>query len=66
MTTLHEIEKAISSLPVKELARFRSWFEEFDAALWDKRFEEDVKSGALDSLAKKSVADFEEGRFKEL
>jgi len=66
MTTLQEIEKAISSLPPDQLARFRAWFEEFDAVLWDKQFEEDVKTGNLDAFAKKAVSDFKEGRFKEL
>lgn len=66
MTTRHEIESAVSSLPANELARFRAWFEEFDAALWDKQFEVDAKTGNLDALAKKAVADFKEGRFKEL
>jgi len=28
-----------------------AWIEEFDAAIWDKQFEEDVKSGKLDELA---------------
>jgi len=66
MTTRHEIESAVSSLPTDELARFRAWFEEFDAALWNKQFEEDAKTGRLDALAKKAVTDFKEGRFKEL
>ena len=66
MTTLQEIEKAISSLPPDQLARFRAWFEEFDAVLWDKQFEEDVKTGNLDAFAKKAVSDFKEGHFKEL
>ncbi len=66
MTKLREIEQAISSLPPKDLAQFRTWFEDFDAALWDKQFEEDTKTGKLDALAKKSIADFKENRFKEL
>jgi hypothetical protein len=66
MTKLREIEQAISSLPPKDLAQFRTWFEDFDAALWDKQFEEDTKTGKIDALAQKAVADFKEGRFKEL
>ena len=33
MTTIIEIEKAISNLPPEELAQFRAWFEEFDAVV---------------------------------
>jgi len=66
MTTLHEIEGAISDLSPNELARFRAWFEDFDATLWDKQFEDDAKTGNLDTFADKAVSDFKAGRFKEL
>jgi len=32
MTTIEEIEKAVAELPPDQLARFRAWFDEFDAA----------------------------------
>ena len=66
MVTAQEIEKAVSNLPPEELAKFREWFEEFDAAAWDKQFEEDAKSGKLDDIANKALADFKESKFKEL
>jgi hypothetical protein len=44
MSVVTEIENAVSNLPPDELARFRAWFDEFDAAAWDKTFEEDVAS----------------------
>ena len=66
MTTLHEIEGAISGLSSAELVRFRAWFEDFDATLWDKQFEDDAKTGNLDTFADKAVSDFKAGRFKEL
>ncbi len=66
MTTLHEIEGAISDLSSNELARFRAWFEDFDATLWDKQFEDDAKTGNLDTFVDKAVTDFKAGRFKEL
>ena len=66
MTTIIEIEKAISNLPPEELAQFRTWFEEFDAAAWDRQFEEDVVSGKLDAIADKAISDFKNGNFKEL
>ncbi len=55
MTTIIEIEKAISNLPPEELAQFSAWFEEFDAAVWDRQFEEDVVSGKLDAIADKAI-----------
>lgn len=40
MSAVWEIEQAVSQLPPQELARFREWFEKFDAEIWDKQFEE--------------------------
>jgi hypothetical protein len=64
--TIQELEQAVSELSPKELARFRQWFEEFDAELWDEQFENDAKSGKLDNLASKAIADFRAGKAKEL
>jgi hypothetical protein len=58
MSVVLEIEQAVSQLPPQDLARFREWFEEFDAKIWDKQFEEDAQSGKLDKLAQKAIADF--------
>ena len=66
MTTVKEIEKAISELPPKKLSILRSWFEKFDAAVWDKQIERDVKAGKLDVLANKALSDYKKGRCKEL
>ena len=66
MTTIQEIERAVSHLSADELQAFRRWFEEFDAALWDKQFERDALSGKLDDLANQALADFEAGKCSEL
>jgi hypothetical protein len=66
MKTIQEIEQAVSSLPERDLARFRAWFDEFDATVWDHQIEADVRSGKLDDLAKQAVADYEAGKCKEL
>jgi len=62
VSTIQEIESAVSSLSQKELAAFREWFAEFDAATWDKQFEGDVRSGKLDALANEALRDLGEGR----
>ena len=64
--TIQEIEQAIAELPPDELARFRKWFDEFDAKVWDGRFEHDAKSGRLDKIAEKAVAEYRAGKSKEL
>jgi hypothetical protein len=66
MSAVMELEQAVSQLPPKELARFRKWFEEFDARMWDKQFEQDAESGKLDKLAREAIADFRAGKCQEL
>ena len=66
MSTVHEIERAVSQLSRQELAAFRDWFSEFDAAAWDKQFEADVVAGHLDALADEAIRDLRAGRCKDL
>ncbi len=66
MSTVHEIETAVSKLSRQELLAFRDWFSEFDAAAWDKQFEEDVAAGHLDALADEAIRDLREGRCRDL
>ena len=66
MTRVEKLEKEIQDLSLRELATFRRWFEQFDAAAWDRQFEEDVKAGGLDRLAKQAVSEHEAGKSKEL
>ena len=66
MTTLEDIEKALSELPPDQLAEFRAWFEAFDAARFDERIERDAKAGRLDRLAEQALADFRAGRARPL
>lgn len=66
MSTIQEIEDAISRLSADDLATFRDWFAEFDAEVWDRKIEVDVASGRLDSLAEEAVRDAREGRCTDL
>jgi hypothetical protein len=61
-----EIERAVAQLPPEELARFRAWFAEFDAAAWDRQFEQDAAAGRLDALADEALSDLREGRCTDL
>ena len=42
MSSVNEIETAVSKLSRTELLAFRDWFSKFDAAAWGKQFEADV------------------------
>ncbi len=66
MLTVQEIQKAVSQLSTEELAHFRDWFDQFDAKIWDRQFENDAKSGKLDKLANEAIADYRAGKSKEL
>ncbi|XVJ70059.1 MAG: hypothetical protein HEQ39_10685 [Rhizobacter sp.] len=57
MGDIHSIEKAVEALPPSELAEFRRWFAEFDAASWDAQIEHDANAGKLDALAAEALAD---------
>jgi hypothetical protein len=39
------------------LAEFRAWFLEFDAAAWDRQFEQDAAEGQFDALAEEALKD---------
>ena len=62
MSTMKDIDAAVRSLSAEELALFRAWFAEFDAAAWDCQIEADIHSGLLDALAAEAFADLDAGR----
>jgi hypothetical protein len=64
--TLSDLEKAVAKLDPDELARFRDWFEEFDAARFDQKIERGAKTGKLDRLADQAIDDHRKGRAREL
>lgn len=66
MTRIEDIEKAVEALSPEELARFRAWFEEFDARLFDEKIERDAKAGKLDKLIADARANHEAGRREEI
>lgn len=66
MANLEDIEKAVTELPIDQLARFRAWFEEFEATRFDQKIERDAATGRLDRLAEQALSDFQAGRAREL
>ena len=66
MSTITEIETAVSNLSPQELSTFRAWFASFDAEQWDREFERDVEAGRLDKLGQKALKELQEGRCTDL
>jgi hypothetical protein len=56
MTHVKNIEKAVERLAPGDLARFRAWFNDFDAARFDEKIERDAHGGKLDKLAEQALA----------
>jgi hypothetical protein len=66
MSSVEEIERAVSDLASEDLRRFREWFAEFDAEIWDRQVERDVAAGRLDSLIAEARAEHRSGRTRPL
>jgi hypothetical protein len=62
MTKIEDIEKAVEQLSPEEFAKFREWFDEFDARLFDTKIERDAKAGKLDKLVAEARANHTAGR----
>jgi hypothetical protein len=63
--TLVDLVDAVSHLPPDQLAKFRDWFEAFEAARFDEKIERDAKAGRLDRLAAQALADFSKRSIEE-
>lgn len=66
MNSVKELEDAVRNLSAEELKSFRVWFAEYDAAAWDRQFNQDVAAGRLDALADAALRDSREGRCTDL
>jgi hypothetical protein len=64
--TIEDIENAVAKLPPDQFAKFRAWFDEFEAARFDQKIERDAKSGKLDGMAGQALDDFRKGHAREL
>jgi len=57
MGAIEKLELLVKSLSPEELAKFREWFAEFDAQIWDRQIEADAAAGKLDRLIEESMAE---------
>lgn len=66
MSSVEEIERKVSELPPEDLRRFREWFGEFEAELWDRQIERDLRAGRLDALVEEARTEHRSGRTRPL
>ena len=64
--TITELEQAVTQLSEEELVRFRAWFDEYFAEIWDKQIEDDAKAGRLDKLIAEATEEYNAGLSKPL
>jgi hypothetical protein len=66
MSEFERLAGRIEKLSSEELKKFRAWFAEFDARVWDAQIEADSKAGKLDGLVAEALAEYKAGRTREL
>jgi len=64
MSQVEMLEQHVKQLSLGELAAFRAWFIEFDAAEWDRQIEMDSGTGKLDRLAQIAIEEHKAGKTK--
>ena len=62
MSTVKDIESAITRLDPKEVHAVADWLQEYREELWDKQITADAKAGKLDSLIKKAKSGHRAGK----
>jgi hypothetical protein len=65
MTSIEEIEKAVAQLTPEQFAKFRDWFDEFQARMFDEQIDRDAKAGKLDKLMSRARESHNAGRREE-
>jgi hypothetical protein len=66
MSELEKLAERIEKLSPEDLKKFRVWFAEFDARLWDAQIEADAKAEKLDALVAEALAEHKAGKTREL
>jgi len=62
MSTVKEIESAITQLEPSEVHAVADWLQEYREELWDKQIAADAQAGKLDRLIQKAKADSRAGK----
>ena len=62
MSTVSEIQGAITRLSAAKQRQLARWFEEALEDAWDNQIEEDIKAGRLNDLIAQAEADIAAGR----
>ena len=64
MKTVDDVRRAVENLSQDELANFRSWFAEYDAAFFVPTSKHKPTNGKLDKLAENAIKELSAGRMR--
>ena len=56
MSSVMEIESAISGLPKEDFWKLAAWFDQVKTKTWDEQMQADAESGKLDFLFEEATA----------
>jgi hypothetical protein len=65
VSTVVEIESAITNLPKKEFWELATWFDDVKNRAWDEQMEADAAAGKLDFLFAEAAAERAKGKLKD-
>jgi len=57
-----EIIDQVQKLPPAEVFELGRWLREYEAELWDRQIEADIRSGRLDNLGQEALAELRAGK----
>ena len=66
MSTVEEIESAVSQLTPPDYEKFRQWLSDYHNRVWDREMERDAQAGHFDGLAQEALDDLKNGRCTDL
>ena len=65
VSTVVEIESAITNLPKKEFWELATWFDDVKNRAWDEQMETDAAAGKLDFLFEEAATERAKGKLKD-
>ncbi|MBX9962504.1 MAG: hypothetical protein K2Y35_05575 [Burkholderiales bacterium] len=63
---MEKLAERIERHSPEELRKFREWFAEFDAQMWNAQIEANARAGKLDRLVSDALADYKTSTTREL
>lgn len=66
MTKVQILEREVQKLNRSGLTAFRNWFRRYDAEIWDRQIERDIKTEKLDKFSAQALSSHRAGKTREL